>query len=203
MQLRLPADLPPSMRGALIVCTYYVRVELNIGSFVKDVRLKVGRGVVWWCGPAGAETSGAASRLDASRPPHPTTHTHTVQVPLIVMAPQPVPTAEAPFFTEPPPFWSPTETLAPQGIDVPSAPPLPAELLQPGACGHGVGEVGWLAGRQARAPTAQPPDDLPRSPLLCRRAVLGAVAEPWPWHGRHACAGGRGGCDASARAAVV
>lgn len=70
------------------------QVKLNIGSFVKDVRLKV---------------------------------------PLLVLAQQPAPTVEEPFFTEPPPFWSPSEVAPPQGIAVPSAPPLPPELLQPDA----------------------------------------------------------------------
>lgn len=68
-----------------------------------------------------------------------------LKVPLAVLAPQPAPTPEAPFYTEPPPFWSPSEVAAPQGIAVPSAPPLPPELLQPG------GWRGW-----ARAAAAQP-----------------------------------------------
>ncbi len=57
-----------------------------------------------------------------------------MQVPIIVLAPQPVATAEEPFYTEPPPFWQPTEvvTARPEAITVPSAPELPSELLQPG-----------------------------------------------------------------------
>jgi len=42
MQMRLPTDLPPSMRGALITCDYFVKVKMKIGSFVKDIKLKVG-----------------------------------------------------------------------------------------------------------------------------------------------------------------
>jgi hypothetical protein len=91
MMMRLPADLTPSMQGALIRCTYFVKVKLNIGRFVKDVRLKV---------------------------------------PIVVLAPQP---AEALFFTEPPAYWHPSVVTPPQAIDVPSAPPLPPELLQPNA----------------------------------------------------------------------
>ncbi|KAI7836892.1 hypothetical protein COHA_009224 [Chlorella ohadii] len=94
MVMRLPADLQPSMQGALIRCVYFVKVKLNIGSFVKDVRLKV---------------------------------------PIVVLAPQPAPTPEEPFFSEPPPFWHPSVVSTPQAIDVPSAPPLPPELLQPNA----------------------------------------------------------------------
>lgn len=94
MVMRLPADLQPSMQGALIRCLYFVKVKLNIGSFVKDVRLKV---------------------------------------PIVVLAPQPAPTPEEPFFSEPPPFWHPSVVTPPQAIAVPSAPPLPPELLQPNA----------------------------------------------------------------------
>ena len=55
------------------------------------------------------------------------------QVPIVVLAPQPVPTQEEPFYQEPPPFWHPSVVTSPQAIDVPSAPPLPPELLQPNA----------------------------------------------------------------------
>ncbi|KAL4449547.1 hypothetical protein ABPG77_007191 [Micractinium sp. CCAP 211/92] len=94
MQMRLPADLPPSMRGALITCDYFAKVKMKVGSFVKDIRLKV---------------------------------------PLVVLAPQPQPTPEAPFYEERPPWWSPTEVQPPVGIQVPSAPALPPELLRPDA----------------------------------------------------------------------
>ncbi|KAL4421523.1 hypothetical protein ABPG75_010814 [Micractinium tetrahymenae] len=97
MQMRLPADLPPSMRGAIITCDYSVKVKMKIGSFVKDIKLKV---------------------------------------PLVVLAPQPQPTAEAPFYEERPPWWSPSEVQPPVGIQVPSAPALPPELLKPGGCGR-------------------------------------------------------------------
>ena len=55
------------------------------------------------------------------------------QVPIVVLAPQPAPTPEEPFFSEPPPFWHPSVVTPPQAIAVPSAPPLPPELLQPNA----------------------------------------------------------------------
>lgn len=41
MAVTLPAELPPSMRGSLISCDYYVKVKMNIGSCVKDIKLKV------------------------------------------------------------------------------------------------------------------------------------------------------------------
>ena len=57
-----------------------------------------------------------------------------LQVPLVVLAPQPVPTAEAPFYSAPPAFWSaPTVMGVPTAINLgPSAPPLAPELLKPG-----------------------------------------------------------------------
>lgn len=94
MQMRLPVDLPPSMRGALISCDYFAKVKMKIGSFVKDIKLKV---------------------------------------PLVVLAPQPQPTPEAPFYEERPPWWTPSEVQPPVGIPVPSAPALPPELLKPDA----------------------------------------------------------------------
>jgi len=38
-----------------------------------------------------------------------------------------------PFLSQPPPFWAPTQVLTPVAIDVPSAPPLPADALRPDA----------------------------------------------------------------------
>ena len=65
---------------------------------------------------------------------------------MIVTAPQPQATEEAPFFSEPPPFWKPSEIQPPEGISVPTAPELPAELLKPGAVKVGGVEVGRVAG---------------------------------------------------------
>ena len=64
--------------------------------------------------------------------PHTNSRLLLLQVPLIVLAPQPVATPEEPFFTQPPPFWQPIEVLKPEALEVPSAPPLPAEALRPG-----------------------------------------------------------------------
>ena len=65
--------------------------------------------------------------------PAPSSSLHPLQVPIVILAPQPAPTPEAPFFSEPPPFWNPSVVSQPHAIDVPSAPPLPSELLQPDA----------------------------------------------------------------------
>lgn len=32
MQMRLPADLPPSMRGALITCDYFAKVKMKVSG---------------------------------------------------------------------------------------------------------------------------------------------------------------------------
>lgn len=51
----------------------------------------------------------------------------------MVLAPQPQPTPEAPFYEERPSWWNPAVVEPPVGIPVPSAPELPPELLKPGA----------------------------------------------------------------------
>ncbi|EFN59763.1 hypothetical protein CHLNCDRAFT_133415 [Chlorella variabilis] len=93
LALRLPSALPPSMRGSLITCDYFVKVSLKFSGMVRELKMKV---------------------------------------PIIVAAPQPIPTTEEPFYREVPPFWSPSVVASGvEAINVPSAPPLPQELLQP------------------------------------------------------------------------
>jgi len=99
--------------------------------------------------PARLLGSLACHHHDAIELPYPLLLRKLVQVPLIVLAPQPHPTPDEPFYSEPPPYWSPSVVAPPEAINVPSAPPLPAELLQPGGSVGGSG-----VGRQAGGPRA-------------------------------------------------
>jgi hypothetical protein len=146
MSLRLPAPLPPSMRGSLITCAYFAKVSLKCGLGTREVKLKVRQGGLlgasawlrhgktillgWqpgrgtWYRLLSCACRGCLVLPWLRAPP---------QVPLVVLAPQPEATQEEPFFSEAPPFWSPAAAAAVEAIDVPSAPPLPPELLRPGA----------------------------------------------------------------------
>ncbi|PSC67548.1 hypothetical protein C2E20_8781 [Micractinium conductrix] len=124
-RLQVPAQIADqSVEQPLVACCCF-----NRGTLSAHIRMDKDR-----CQPGEAvdvilEASGEGGGVDnRSKVP-----VDEIEMPLIVLAPQPLPTVEEPFFSEAPPYWNPSVVAPPVGIAVPEAPALPPELLKPDA----------------------------------------------------------------------